>query len=96
VRAMAAHAGVPVTRFVRLAVHRHLVAEHRRLWPELPTTPWDRFLGPAVVVPLRRVTSGADEAAPGAVDVQNLPALDQGGDASVPRAAESDAGGAVW
>jgi hypothetical protein len=58
VKAMARHAGVPVTVFIRRALMLHLVRTHREIWPDLPATPWDRFDTPADVIPVRRVAEG--------------------------------------
>lgn len=41
IAAMAELAGVPMTTFIRSAVVAHLVTEHRRMFPEVATTPWD-------------------------------------------------------
>ena len=58
VRAMADHAGVPVTVFVRRALMLYLVRTHREIWPDLPATPWDRFVEPLADAPVRRVAEG--------------------------------------
>jgi hypothetical protein len=58
IAAMAELPGVPMTTFIRSDVIAHLVAEHRRMFPEIEATPWDTESGQVCKPIVRRVAEG--------------------------------------
>lgn len=58
IAAMAELAGVPMTTFIKSAVIAHLVAEHRRMFPDVAATPWDAEGGQACEPAVRCVAEG--------------------------------------